>query len=596
MGIFDFFKTKKPEKIAVSKPFDLLDFISPPSIHLKPKEIVLEEEFFCRSYLIFSYPRYLTEVWVADLINLWIPMDISIHIFPVPTGEVLKKLEKKLTEIEAEIAEREKKGLIRDPELEAAHQDIEDLRTRLQTAQEKMFRVGVYFTIYAKNPHELERQELQIRETLEGKLIYPKPALFQQKEGLNSCLPYGLDQLETTFLLNTGPLSTFFPFVSADLSANEGILYGINRHNNSLVLFDRFTLPNANAVVFGVSGSGKSYAVKLEILRYLMQGVDVIVIDPENEYKRLAEAVGGTFLDLSLTSPTKLNPFDLPPVGEDESPKDVLKENILNLIGLLRLMFGGLSSEEESILDVALTQVYAARDITPETDPSTWSKNVPIMEDLEQVLEGIEGAEVLARKIKRFTKGTYAEFFNQRTNVKLGKHLVVFGIRNLEEELRPLAMYIAMKFIWNEVRKTLRKRILVVDEAWWMMKEKDSAEFLFGLVKRGRKYWLGVTTITQDVNDFMKSPYGQPIITNSSLVLLMKQSPATIDIVQKTFRLTESERLFLLETDVGNGLFFAGLKHIALKIISSYFEDQIITTSPAELLKIKQKKKLEEEG
>ncbi len=593
MKFFDFLIPKKEKKIFVAKPFDIKDFLAPSSLSVKPREILIGEEILCRSYLIFSYPRYLTEVWLSPLVDLWVPMDISLHIFPVPTGEMIKKLEKKLTEIEAEISEREQKGLIRDPELEAAREDIEELRTKLQTAQEKMFRVGVYFNVYAKDSRELERSETEIREILEGKLIYPKPALFRQKEGFNSCLPYGLDQIETTFLLNTGPLSTFFPFVSCDLSANEGILYGINRHNNSLVLFDRFTLPNANEVVFGVSGSGKSYAVKLEILRYLMQGVDVIVLDPENEYRPLCEAVGGTFLDLSLTSPTHLNPFDLPPVREDESPKEVLKENILNLTGLLRLMFGGLTPEEESILDVALTQVYAARDITPETDPSTWSKNVPIMEDLEQVLEGIEGAEALARKIKRFTKGTYAEFFNQRTNVELGKHLVVFGIRNLEEELRPLAMYVAMKFIWNEVRKSLRKRILVVDEAWWMMKEKDSAEFLFGLVKRGRKYWLGVTTITQDVNDFMRSPYGQPIVTNSSLVLLMKQSPATIDIVQKTFRLTESERMLLLEGEVGNGLFFAGLKHIALKVIASYFEDQIITTSPMEILKIKEKKKLQ---
>lgn len=594
MGIFDIFIPRKGKKeIFITKPFGVKDFIAPSALNLKPKEIIIGEEIIGRSYFVFSYPRYLSEAWLLPFIELNFPFDISIHISPLPTGEILKKLERKITEVESEINDREQKGLIRDPELEAARVDIEELRTRLQTAQEKMFKVGVYFTIYAPNYETLEKNEYLIREILEGKLVYPKSAIFRQKEAFNSVLPLGLDFLEVTFPLNTTPLSTFFPFVSFDLTANEGILYGINRHNNSLVLFDRFKLPNANAVIFGVSGSGKSYAVKLEIFRYLMQGVDVIVIDPENEYKSLCEAVGGTFLDLSLTSPTHLNPFDLPLVGEDEDPKDVLRENILNLIGLLRLMFGGLTSEEESILDIALNQTYALKDITPETDPSTWSKNIPIMEDLEQVLEGIEGAENLVRKIKRFTKGTYAEFFNQRTNIELEKNLVVFGIRNLEEELRPLAMYIAMRFIWNEVRKKFKKRILVVDEAWWLMRKEDSAEFLFGLVKRGRKYWLGVTTITQDVNDFMKSPYGQPIITNSSLVLLMKQSPATIDIVQKTFNLTETEKMILLEAETGTCLFFAGLKHIIIKTIASYFEDQIITTRPEEILKIKERKKLE---
>jgi len=268
-----------------------------------------------------------------------------------------------------------------------------------------------------------------------------------------------------------------------------------------------------------------------------------------------------------------------------------LRSNIINLVGLMRLMLGGLTPEEDAIMDRALSETYAAKDITPETDPSHWRKNLPLMSDLEAVLEGMEGAENLVRRIRKFTKGTYAQFFNQPTNISMEKPMVVFGIRDMEDELRPMAMFIVMRYIWNKVRSELKKRILVVDEAWWLMQTEDGASFLFGIAKRARKYWLGVTTITQDVNDFMKSTYGQPIITNSSLQLLMKQSPATIDIVQKTFNLTEGEKLMLLELPVGEGLFFAGQKHVAIRVVASYTEDQFITTSPEEVLKIRRAKK-----
>jgi type IV secretory pathway VirB4 component len=392
--------------------------------------------------------------------------------------------------------------------------------------------------------------------------------------------------------MNTEPLSTIFPFVSLDLSSSDGVLYGINRHNNSLILFDRFSLENANEVVFGKSGSGKSYFVKLEILRSLMQGIDVIVIDPENEYKMLADAVGGSFLNISLASPHHINPFDLPIPREDERPEDVLRSNVINLVGLMRIMLGGLTPEEDAIMDRAITETYAAKDITPNTDPRFWKERVPIMEDLEKVLEGMEGAESLVRRIRKFTKGTFAQFFNQRTNITMDKPLVVFGIRDMEDELRPIATFIIMRYIWNKVRSELKKRILVIDEAWWIMKEEDGASFLFGICKRGRKYWLGVTTITQDVGDFMKSTYGQPIITNSSIAILFKQSPATIDIVQKTFNLTDEEKYLLLETEVGEGIFFAGQKHVLMKVVASYTEDQIVTSSPEQILKIKMEKSI----
>jgi len=453
-----------------------------------------------------------------------------------------------------------------------------------------MFKFGLYLTAYGNSEKELKDIEVTLRSMLESRLIYIKPALYQQRGGFNSSSPYGSDQLQVHTTINTGPLSSTFPFVSFDLSSNEGILYGINRHNNSLILFDRFSLENANEILFGKSGSGKSFAVKLEILRSLMLGVDIIVLDPENEYKTLSDAVGGSFFNISLASPNHINPFDLPTPREDEKPEDVLRSNIINLVGLLRIMLGGLTPEEDAILDRAIAETYAAKDITPETNPSIWQERIPIMEDFERVLEEMEGAESLVRRVRKFTKGTFAQFFNQPTNISMQKSFVAFGIRDLEDELRPIAMFVIMRYIWNKVRSELKKRILVVDEAWWIMRTEDGASFLFGICKRARKYWLGVTTITQDVNDFMRSSYGQPIITNSSLQVLMKQSSATMDIVQKTFNLTEEEKYLLLEAEVGEGILFAGQKHVAMKAVASYAEDQIITTAPEEISKIKMAK------
>ena len=486
--------------------------------------------------------------------------------------------------------EREEKGWVRDPALETAYRDIEELRDRLQTAQERMFKLGIYLTVLGNNSQQLRDVETSLRSMLESRLIYIKPTLYQQREGFNSTAPYGLDQLLVHTTMNTGPLSSTFPFASFDLSSNEGILYGINRHNNSLILFDRFSLENANEVLFGKAGSGKSFCVKLGIMRSLMLGVDVMVLDPENEYKYLADAVGGSFFNISLASPNHINPFDLPSPREDEKPEDVLRSSIINLVGLLRIMLKGLTPEEDAIIDRALTETYAAKDITPESNPSTWQERIPLMGDFESVLEGMEGAESLVRRVRKFTKGTFAQFFNQPTNINMEKPFVSFGIRDMEEGLRPIAMFIIMRYIWNKVRSELKKRILVVDEAWWLMQNEDGASFLYGICKRARKYWLGVTTISQDVDDFMKSSYGQPIITNSSLQILMKQSPATIDVVKKAFNLTEEEKYLLLEASVGEGIFFAGQKHVAMKVVASYTEDQIVTTSPEEILRIRKAK------
>ena len=587
-----FFKKEKKVTGLEIKPEELQlgDIIAPSSVEVKQNYLRLGERF-CKTFFVFSYPRYLSTGWLSPAINLSHPIDISLHIHPINSGQILRKLRRKLTEIQAEVMDRQDKGLIRDPTLETAYQDIESLRDDLQTARERVFRLGLYITIYGDDQTELRRIETTLRSIFESRLIYIKPVLFREKEGFISSAPYGLDRILVHTPMNTAPLSSIFPFVSPDLSANEGILYGLNQHNNSLVLFDRFTLENANSVIFAKSGSGKSYFCKLEILRYLMQNIGVIIIDPENEYEFLADAVGGSFFKISLTSPTHINPFDLPLPGEDEKPEDVLRTNTINLVGLLRIMLGGLTPREDGIIDRALTETYAARDITPGSDPASWKEKIPLMSDLETVLSGMEGTESLVQRLRKFTTGSYAGFFNQPSNVSMDKRLVVFGIRDMEDELRPMAMFIILRYIWNTIRAELKKRILLVDEAWWIMQTEDGASFLFGICKRARKYWLGVSTITQDVSDFMKSEYGKPIITNSSLQFLMKQSPASIDVVQKTFNLTDEEKYLLLECAVGEGIFLAGTKRVALKVVASYAEDQIITTSPEEVLKARRAKK-----
>ena len=576
-----------PADIYKTGVLELRDIIAPSALKITPRLIHLGEKM-ARTLFVISYPRFLAGDWFSPLVNLDKIFDISILIHPIDTAIALRQLEKKVAEVQSQISIKEEKGLVRDPILDVAYQDIENLRDALQQAREKIFDVGLYLTIYGDSEDELNKIESEVKGLLDAKLVYLKPALFQQEEGFKSTLPTAENLLNVNYKLNSGPLSSLFPFVSFDLTSNRGILYGINRHNSSLVLFDRFSLENYNSVIFAKSGAGKSYATKLEILRSLMFDADIIVVDPEREYEFLAEAVGGRYFNISLTSEHHINPFDLPFPREDESPADVLRSNIINLVGLFRLMLGGLTPEEDSILDSAITETYALKDITPDADFT--NKPVPLLSDLELVLAGMEGGETLAGRLIKYTQGTWAGFINQSTNVDINKKFVVFSVRDMEDELKPVAMYIVMHNIWNAIRRNLKKRLLVVDEAWWMMKEKDTASFLFSLVKRGRKYYLGVATITQDVGDFLRSPYGLPIITNSSLQLLLKQSPASIDLVQKTFQLTNEEKYLLLESSVGEGIFFAGLKHIAIKIIASYTEDQIITSDPSQLLSIKKAK------
>lgn len=573
-----------PQDIYEMGVLELKDIIAPSALRITAKGVNLGDKL-SRTFFVISYPRFLTEGWFSPVINLDKVFDVSVFVHPIDTSIALRQLQKKVAEVESQIRLKEERGLVRDPILDVAYQDIETLRDQLQQAREKIFDVGVYITIYGDTEDELNKIETEVKSILDSKLVYIKPALFQQEEGFKSVVPTADDLIKVNSKLNSSPLSSLFPFVSFDLTSNKGILYGINRQNSSLVLFDRFSLENYNSVTFAQSGAGKSYATKLEILRSLMFDADVIVLDPEKEYEYLAEAVGGRYFNISLTSEHHINPFDLPFPREDESPADVLRSNIINLVGLFRIMLGGLTPEEDSIIDNAIAETYALKDITAETDYT--GKPAPLLSDLALVLAGMEGGESLAQRLLKYTQGTWAGFINKPTNVDINKNFVVFSVRDMEDELKPVVMYIVMHHIWNSIRRNLKKRLLVVDEAWWMMKAEDTASFLFSMVKRGRKYFLGVSTITQDVEDFLKSPYGTPIITNSSLQLLLKQSPASIDIVQKTFNLTEEEKFLLLESEVGEGIFFAGLKHVAIKIIASYTEDQIITSDPSQILAIR---------
>jgi type IV secretory pathway VirB4 component len=599
MDLLDFLKGGKqkeqqkltpflPKDIYESAKLDFADIIAPSALQITPREMNLGDKLV-RTFYVISYPRFLPGSWFSPIINLDKVFDISIFVHPIDTAEILKQFQRRIAEVESQIMTRQEKGLVRDPVLDTAYQDIEGLRDQLQQASERIFDVGLYISIYGDTQEELNKTEAEMRSMLDAKLVYVKPALFQQEQGFRSIVPTGNDMLAVNSKMNSSPVSSLFPFISFDLTSDKGILYGINRHNSSLILFDRFSLENYNSVVFAKSGSGKSYATKLEILRSLMFETEVIVIDPESEYEYLANAVGGRFFNISLSSENHINPFDLPTPREDESPGDILRTNIINLVGLFRLMLGSLTPEEDAIIDRAITETYALKDITGTNDFRNMEP--PLLSDFELVLAGMEGSESLVQRLSKYTKGTWAGFINRPTNVDINKKFVAFSVRDMEDELKPVAMYIVTHFIWNSIRKVLKKRLLVIDEAWWMMKSEDTASFLYSMAKRGRKYYLGLATITQDVEDFLKSPYGTPMLTNSSIQLLLKQSPTSIDVVQKTFNLTDEEKYLLLESGVGEGIFFAGLKHVSIKIISSYTEDQIITSDPSQLLAIEKGKR-----
>lgn len=574
----------------------LRDVLAPSSLEIQSSYFRLGTRY-ARTLYVYGYPRQIYTGWLSPIINIDEVIDASMFIYPVDSQIVLNNLRKKVGQLEASIALGQEHGKVRDPALEAAVQDAEELRDQLQVGAEKFFRFGIYITVYGNSLDELQFVQHKIETILGEQLVFSKVASSQMEQGLNATIPQFVDQLQIRHNMDTGALSTSFPFTSADLTQESGVLYGINMHNNGLVIFDRFSLENANAVVFAKSGAGKSFAVKLEALRSMMMGTEVIIVDPENEYERLCEAVGGSYIKLSLDSPTRINPFDLPRVIENEEAEDALRANLITLHGLLRLMLGGaqlsvegiampaLTPIEEADLDQALIDTYARAGIT--SDALTHNSQPPTIIDLHETLAHMGGTgPQLAQRLRRYTTGTFAGIFSQQSNIDINNQMAVFNIRDLEDELRPVAMYIVLSHIWNKTRRDQRKRLLIVDEAWQLMKYDDSASFLFSLAKRARKYFLGLTTITQDVEDFMGSKMGRAIVANASMQLLLKQSTSAVDVLADVFKLTEEERKRLSQFPVGQGLFFAGQSHVQVQIIASPTETSLITTNPQQLMQL----------
>ncbi|CAN5624087.1 hypothetical protein BH23PAT1_BH23PAT1_0910 [soil metagenome] len=603
---------RQREQVEVNAAFQkgitaLRDFIAPSSLEYFGSHFQLGTRY-ARTYYVFGYPRQVYTGWLSPMVNLDEVLDISMFIYPVESQVVLENLRKKVGQLEAGIQIEAEKGHVRDPGKQAAIQDAEEMRDRLQVGEERFFRFGFYFTIYGGSMDELEYVAHKVESLLGQQLLYSKPATSQQEQGLNSTVPHFIDQLQIRRNFSTGALSTSFPFTSANLSQENGILYGINMHNSGLVIFDRFSLENGNSVVFAKAGAGKSFAVKLEALRSMMFGTEVFIIDPENEYQRMAEAVGGAYVKLSLNSSVRINPFDLPKVVDTEEADNALRSNLITLHGLLRLMMGGaqtqmlgghaglmpaLSPVEEADLDSALIDTYAKAGIT--NDPLTHNSLPPTISDLYDTLLHMGGTgPQLAQRLRKYTTGTFAGIFSQQSTIDINNQLVVFNVRDLEDELRPVAMYIVLNFIWNKTKSDQKRRMLIVDEAWQLMKYEDSANFLFSLAKRARKYDLGITTITQDVEDFMGSRMGRAIVANSSMQLLLKQSPTAVDVLADVFKLTSEEKKRLSQFPVGQGLFFAGQNHVHIQIAASPTETELITTKPEEVKRIEQEGSLDQ--
>lgn len=560
---------------------EVKDLIAPSAIEVDFDFLKIGPLYY-RTLFVAGYPRFVTANWLGPLISFDHSLDVSMYIYPQESKEILENLKRKVGEMEATIQSDIKRGRVIDPSTQVALEDALELQQQLTKGAERFFQFGLYITIPAIALEELNHVTKQVESTLASLLIMAKKATLQMEEGFKSTLPMGRDQLLITRNMDTTSLGTTFPFTTSELTANEGILYGINEHNDSLVIFDRFTLENANMVVFGKSGGGKSYMVKLEILRSIMFGTEVIIIDPENEYQEMSKAVGGEYISFSFNSNTKINPFDLSQLTD--SGENELGLKILSLHGLFKVIMGTLTPEEDALLDRALVLTYKQKGITQ--DPQTQKNEPPLMEDLYKVLVGMEekAAKGLADRIEKFIKGSVVGLINEHSNIDIKNPFTVFSIRDLADELRPVAMYILLDFIWTKIRRDLKKRILIVDEAWYMMKYPDSANFLNSIAKRARKYFVGLTTITQDVEDFLKGDLGKSIVQNSSIQILLKQSAAAIDKIAEIFYLSEGEKHLLLSADIGEGLFFAGPAHVSVRVIASPDEHKLITTKPEELL------------
>ena len=560
------------------------DIIAPSAIEVDFNYLRIDNKYY-RTCFVAGYPRFVGLNWLSTLINFDASLKISMFIYPTDGKEILDDLRRKIAEMEAELSTDIQRGRIVNPATQAKLEDALTLQADLVKGEERFFQFGLYMTLSAKTKEELDSATKNLESGLGALMIVSKKASLQMEEGFITTLPICSDRLNITRNMDTTSLASTFPFVSSDLSDDKGIMFGINEHNGSLVIFDRFSMPNYNSVVFASAGAGKSYMIKLEAMRSLMLGTDIIVIDPENEYKNLAESVGGQYIAFGYGEASKINPFDLSLVTEEG--ENALNDKILTLHKMFKIMLGTMDPIEESILDKSIMEAYKAKGISP--DPETQNREAPLIEDLYKALIGAEEekAKNLAARLEKYIKGSFAGIFNQKTTVNLNNSFVVFGIRNLEDSLRPVAMHIVLDYIWTIVKKELKKRILVVDEAWYLMQHDDSAAFLRGIIKRGRKYYLGVTTITQDVDDFLNTPYGKEIVTNSSIQILLKQHSAAIDLIGETFYLSEGEKQLLLSADKGEGIFFAGQNHVAIQVIASEEEHKLITSNPEEILRQK---------
>jgi hypothetical protein len=558
------------------------DIIAPSSLEVDFNYIRIDNKYY-RTLFVAAYPRFVGINWLSSLINFDAALSLSMYIYPTDGKAILDDLRRKITEMEAEMSSDIQRGRLVNPATQAKLEDAMNLQADLVKGEERFFQFGLYITISTDSVAELDRINKNLEAALGSLLIVSKRATLQMEEGFITGLPIGDDRLNVARNMDTTSLATTFPFVSSDLSDDKGIMYGINAHNGSLIIFDRFSMQNYNSVVFATAGAGKSYMIKLEVLRSLMLGTEIIVVDPENEYRDLATAVGGQYIAFGYSEASKINPFDLSLV--EEEGENALNSKILSVHKLLKVMLGAMDPIEESIMDKAMMEAYKMKGITP--DPATQNREPPLIEDVYKSLIGMEDekAKSLAARMEKYIKGSFAGIFNQKTTVNLTNQFVVFGIKNLEDSLRPVAMHIILDYIWTVVKKTLKKRILVVDEAWYLMQFEDSAAFLRGIVKRGRKYYLGVTTITQDVDDFLATPYGKEIVTNSAIQILLKQHTAAIDQIGEVFYLSEGEKQLLLTADKGQGIFFAGQNHVAIQVISSDDEHKLITSNPEEVLK-----------
>jgi len=595
MGIFDILK--KPAKTNSANNFaeereainqyseglvNIKDIIAPSAIEVDFNQILVGTKYF-RTFFSSGFPRFVGANWLSPLINFDKPIDIATFYYPVDSKLIMDRLRRKIGEMEATINIALNDGKPPDPSVKVALQDALELQNQIASGTEKFFHFGLYMTIRADTIAELDKISRNLENTMGSIGVIVKTATLQQEQGLQSVIPLGIDKILFTRNMDTTSIATTFPFVSSELTMSEGILYGINKHNRSLVIFDRFKLANANMVVFATSGAGKSYMVKLEAVRSLMFGIDIIIIDPETEYKKLTVAIGGEYISFTQDGQHKLNPFELS--GIFDKSEDELRQKILSLHGLLRLMLGGsLSAEEDAILDRALVLTYAEKGITP--DPITHTKIPPLLEDLYKILRAMaEGqSQSMAIRLEKYIQGSAAGIFNQHSNINLKNSFTVFGIRDLSEELRPIAMYIMLEFIWTKIKQERKKRILIIDEAWWMMQYPDAAKFLFALAKRARKYGLGLTTITQDVEDFLGTDYGKAIVSNSALQVLLKQNPVAVDRLKEVFYLTEGEKNYILTSGIGEGIFFVGIDHVAIQIVASENEHNLITTNIDDVL------------